>query len=56
MKVGQSSIVRWVYKLVGTKTRSAERHARSTIRTLDEAQLRKVSGGTASTELPHKGW
>ena len=56
MKVGQSSIVRWVYKLVATKTRSAGRHARSTIRTLDDAELRKVSGGTANAELPHKGW
>jgi hypothetical protein len=55
MKVGQSSIVRWVAKLVA---KDAQAPAKQTpqIRTLGVEQLRQVAGGDGSTSLPHKGW
>lgn len=53
MKARQSSIIRWVAKLV-TKGTQASAQKKQQIRTLDVEQLREVSGGTS--QGPNKGW
>ncbi len=58
MKVGQnSSIVRWVAKLVAKERQAKASQAAARVQTLDIEQLRHVSGGTSNaTDGPNKGW
>jgi hypothetical protein len=57
MKVGQNStIVRWVAKLIVKQGRTGARKASPQIQALDSEQLRQVAGGTTSTNTPYKGW
>jgi hypothetical protein len=57
MKVGQNSIIRWVGKLFAKEPQRSTGGSRDSLRTLDDAQLRQVAGGTGqSTGTPTKGW
>jgi hypothetical protein len=57
MKVGQKSIIRWVGKLFAKEPRRPTGGPSQRLRTLDEAQLRQVGGGTGeSTSTPTKTW
>jgi phosphohistidine phosphatase SixA len=50
-----SSIVRWVARLVGGAPRRA-RESAGALQSLDADQLRQVSGGNGTTQAPNKGW
>jgi hypothetical protein len=57
MKVGQRTIVRWISKRVGKRSESAARGTTpASLRELDSEQLRHVSGGNGSAQLPKTGW
>jgi hypothetical protein len=58
MKVGQSTIVRWVSKLVSKEPARRGKQGRTAgLRVLDADQLRQVSGGDGGPSLlPNKGW
>lgn len=58
MKLGQSSIVRWVSKLVAKEPSQRVQQVRAAnLRVLDTDQLRKVGGGGGgSAQSPFKGW
>jgi hypothetical protein len=56
MKVGQKTIVRWISKLAAKDAgRSARGQSDSKLQALDSEQLRQVSGGAGSTQLPRVG-
>jgi hypothetical protein len=56
MKAGQNSIVRWVARIIAKGAHAPARQPEQ-IRTLDDVQLRQVSGGAGSTtQSPNKGW
>lgn len=59
MKLGQSSIVRWVSKLVAKEPSQRVQQVRpANLRVLDADQLRQVGGGGGggSAQSPNKGW
>lgn len=57
MKVGQKTIVRWISKQVAKRSESSAGKSLLTgMRELDADQLRHVSGGSGSTNLPKTTW
>jgi transposase len=61
MKVGHNTIGRWVSRFaVKGADHGEKKPSVSTLRVLDPAQLRQVSGGTltaaSSTQSPRGGW
>ena len=57
MKVGQKSLVRWMSKLAAKgASQSAHKQSVTKLRVLDVEQLRYVSGGGGSTQLPKGTW
>lgn len=57
MKVGQKAIVRWISKQVARRSEpSARKSSLAGMRELDAEQLRHVSGGSGSSQLPKTNW
>ena len=57
MKVGQKTIVRWMSKVAAKgASQSAHKQSVTKLRVLDVEQLRYVSGGGGSTQLPKGTW
>jgi len=59
MKLGQSSLVRWVSKLVAKEPpRQVPQVRAANLRVLDANHLRQVGGGGGggSEQSPNKGW